>query len=213
MKQLIITILLMSIFIFSCKEKKPETVIKKDSTENMTIKKDSSFIIKKEMKTKTGKVFTVFENKPSYSISNYSVSGSGFENSKDTLQFQNKNPMVNALMADLDKNGYEEMYILTKSTGSGSFMDLLGVASDSDKTFSEINIPDISEKDIEKNEKFSGYMGHDSVYISDNKLIREFPVYKNSSTNIPAERRKIIYMLKPEGRLYKLVITGAENIK
>ncbi|MCY7363572.1 MAG: hypothetical protein LH629_16110, partial [Ignavibacteria bacterium] len=190
-----------------------ETVIKKDSTENMTIKKDSSFIIKKEMKTKTGKVFTVFENKPSYSMSNYSVSGYGFENSKDTLQFQNKNPMVNTLMTDLDKNGYEEMYILTKSTGSSSFMDLVGVASDSDKTFSEINIPDISEKDIEKNDKFGGYMGHDSVYISDNKLIREFPVYKNSSTNIPSERRKIIYMLKPEGRLYKLVITGAENIK
>lgn len=212
----IITILLLAspLLISSCVEKKPETVVKKDSSQTMTVKKDTSLVVKKEMKTNTGKVFTIYETKPSYSISNFFVSGQGFENYSDTIKFQNENPMVNALVTDLDKDGFDELYILTKATGSGSFMDIIGIASNKDKSYGEINVQEITAEDIEKNEKFAGYQGHDSVYISDNVLVREFPVYKAGDSNADPTggRRKITYALKPGEASYQLVITGEEAV-
>jgi PBP1b-binding outer membrane lipoprotein LpoB len=216
MKKLIIAIFFSGMIIAGCSERKPETVVKKDSTEKMTIKKDTSVTVKKEMKTKTGKEFVIIETKPSYSISDYTITGVGFTNTNDTIRYSLKNPMTTAMLADLDNNGFEELYILTKATGSGSFADILGVASNNDKSFGEINVQEITDKDDEKGEMFSGYMGHDSVYISGNKLIREFPVYKSSgetNVNPTGGRRKIIYTLKPGETSYQLVISGKEDMK
>ncbi|MBK8549913.1 MAG: hypothetical protein IPL53_02190 [Ignavibacteria bacterium] len=215
MKILFIKLLLPALLLFSsCGEKKqPETVVKKDSTENMTIKNDTAVTVKKEMKTTTGKIFTIIETKPSYSVSNFIVTGAGFANSSDTIKFQNENPMTTAMLSDLDKNGFEELYILTKAAGSGSYMDIMAIASFNDKSFGEITVQEIADKDVEKGGMFEGYMGHDSIYISDNKLVREFPVYKSSdaNSNPTGGRRKIFYTLKPGEASYQLVITGKEE--
>ncbi|HMS63715.1 MAG TPA: hypothetical protein PKD83_00515 [Ignavibacteria bacterium] len=215
MRSLIFITFVISAIITSCSEKKPETVIKKDSTEIMTIKKDTTLIVKKEMKTKSGKIYTIVESKPGYSLSNFYISGSGFKNSHDTLKYPNKNPMTNAVLSDLDNNGFEEMYVFTKSTGSESFMEIIGVASLNDTSFGEIIVQEITTEDVEKNEKFNGYMGHDSVYISGKKIFREFPVYKSSSSGTDSTdgRRRIIYMLKTEDNNYQLYVTGSEEIK
>jgi len=119
------------------------------------------------------------------------------------------------MLADLDKNGFDEVYIITKATGSGSFEDILAIASNDDKTFGEINVQEMTAEDVEKNEKFAGYMGHDSIYITDSNLVREFPVYKTSdpNSNPTGSRRKIIYSLKPGKASYELVITGVESLK
>jgi len=215
MKKLLISLFLITTLNISCSDKKPETVVKKDSTEKMTVKKDTSFTIKKEITTKTGKKFVIIETKPTNSVSDYMITGTGFENSKDTIRYSLKNPMSTAMLADLDKNGFDEVYIITKATGSGIFEDILAIASFEDKTFGEINVQEITAEDMEKNEKFTGYMGHDSIYITDNTLVREFPVYKTSDANSEPTggRRKIIYVLKPGKASYELVITGAESLK
>ena len=215
MKKLTISLMIAFLFIVSCSEKKPESVLEKDSTVLMTVKKDTSLIINKELKTRSGKEFKVIESKPSYSISNYFISGEGFLNSSDTIKYMNKNPMVNTLLADLDENGYEELYILTKSTGSASFMDILGIASVNDKSFEEIIVQDISAEDVKKDEMFNGYMGYDSVYISGNSINRIFPVFKSSDTRErpTGGKRKIIYELSPTETNYQLEITGSKNIQ
>ncbi|MBP9192857.1 MAG: hypothetical protein KBF96_09935, partial [Ignavibacteria bacterium] len=87
MKNTILYITVICLFLISCNEKKPETVIKSDSVEKMTVKTDTTEIIKKELKTKTGNVFTIIESKPTYSMSNYLITGAGFENSEDTIKF------------------------------------------------------------------------------------------------------------------------------
>ena len=46
-----------------------------------------------------------------------------------------------------------------------------------------IYIPEISEKDLLPEGVFYGYMGHDSIYISDNKIHRKFPIYKDGDAN------------------------------
>ncbi len=214
MIKLISALFFTAILITGCGDRKPETVVKKDSTEKMTIKKDTAVTVRKEMKTKTGKEFVIVETKPSYSVSDYMITGVGFPNSTDTIRYSMKNPMTTAMVADLDKNGFDELYILTKATGSGSFVDILGVASVDDKTFGEIIVQEITDKDVEKNEMFSGYMGQDSVYISDNKIIREFPVYKSNDMNSKPTggSRRITYTLKP-GTQYQLVVTGRDDMK
>lgn len=215
MRKTLIALFLTITVISSCSDKKPETVVKKDSTEKVTIKKDTSVTVKKEITTKTGKQFVIIESKPASSVSDYMVTGTGFENSNDTIKFSMKNPMATTFLADLDKNGFEEVYIITQATGSGSFEDIIGIASYDDKTFGEINVPDISAEDFEKNGKFAGYLGHDSIYISDTNLIREFPVYKSNDQNSDPTggRRKVIYALKPGKASYELVITDVESLK
>lgn len=214
MKKLLVSIFMFSFLIMSCKDKQSETVVKKDSTEKMTVKRDTAVTVKKEITTGTGKKLVIIESKPSFSISDYMITGSGFENSNDTIKYSLKNPMSTALLADLDKNGFDEVYIITKSAAAGYLEDILAVASINDKTFREVNVQQFTAKDAEKNGKFSGYLGHDSIYISDKKIIREFPVYESSNANIaPVGRRKIIYSLIPGQNSYDLVITGAENMK
>lgn len=215
MKIFFIPLFFITALLISCNEKKPETVVKKDSIEKMTIKRDTTFTVKKEITTKTGKKFVVIESKPSSSVSDYMITGTGFENSNDTIKYSLNNPMSTVLPADLDKNGFDEIYIVTKSTGSGSFQDILAIASYDDKTFVEINVQQITAEDMETNGKFGGYMGHDSIYITDNKLVREFPVYKTSDANSEPTggRKKIIYVLKPGKASYELVITDVENMK
>jgi len=215
MKKLFAPLLLATSLVISCSDRKPETVVKKDSVEKMTVKKDTAVTIKKELTTKTGKMFVIIETKPTISVSDYMITGNGFKNSKDTIKYPLNNPMSTALLADLDKNGFDEVYIITKATGSGSFEDVLAIASYNDSTFGEIDVQKMTAEDVEKNEKFAGYMGHDSIYITDNKLVREFPVYKTSDANSSPTggRRKILYALKPGKASYELVITDVESLK
>lgn len=215
MKNLLITTLMICLIFVSCNEKKPETLIKKDSAESMTIKTDTAETIKKELKTATGKVFTIIETKPAYSLSNYMITGEGFENSNDTLKFVNKNPMTATLLSDLNGDGFEELYIITKATGDERFLDILAFTSRKDNTFNEIFVEPIISEDVREGNMFDGYMGHDSIYIDGINLIREFPVYETSTYEEDKNqmRRKIIYSLDPVGDQYKLWISGFKNIK
>lgn len=215
MKSLFISLVLTGLFLSACSEKKPETVVKKDSTEKMTIKKDTTLKIKKELKTKSGKTYTIHESKPAFTVSDYMISGTGFMNSSDTIKYSQKDPMTTAMLADLDKNGFEELYIITKTGDTEYFMNILGVASPDDKIFGEIVVQEITAADVEKNQKFAGYKGMDSIYFTGSNIIREFPVFKGGDKigDPTGGRRKIIYTLKPAGDSYELVITGSEEVK
>ena len=79
--------------------------------------------------------------------------------------FKDKDPVSNVLLADLDDNGFDEIYIITTSAGSGSCGNVLGFASNKDKSLSMIHFPEIQESDP----NFKGYMGHDAFTIEDRK--------------------------------------------
>lgn len=210
---LISLVVIMSGFV-SCSNKQPETVIKKDSIEKMTIKNDTAVTVRKEITTGNGNQLIIIESKPSISVSNYMITGTGFKNSFDTINFPFKNPMSATLLADLDKNGFDELYIITKASGSQTFVDMFAVATNPDNSFNEIKIEQISTEDVNKNGKFYGYMGFDSIYISDNKIIREFPVYKSSNfeSDETKEMRRVFYQLKPYDKFNELVISDFENV-
>ena len=136
-------------------------------------------VISREYVTRSGKSLLIEERHPvGQSLSDISIISSGFEHNLSEV-LKDRNPIKSVHVADLDNNGFDEFYIITISSGSGSYGNVIGFASNRDKSLSMIYVPEILEGD----ESFTGYMGHDTYSIANNKLIRSFPVYQPSDTN------------------------------
>ena len=74
----------------------------------------------KEYRTKTGKTIIISETHPvGRSLSTIRISTKGFEHNYAEV-FENKDPISNVFIADLDGNGFDEIYVITRSVGSGS---------------------------------------------------------------------------------------------
>jgi hypothetical protein len=143
------------------------------------------------------------------------VIGNGFESSKDTLSFKDGNPFERALVTDLNGDGFDELLLLTRAAGSGSYGGILGIASNKDKSYSAISVQEIAEADMQPGKMFDGYMGHDSIFVEKDMLVRMFPVYKPTDTNNSPTggKRKVIYKLTPGEASFLLKVTGKEDLK
>ena len=148
----------------------------------------------KVLKTKTGKIITVEETHPlGASLSNVRISTKGFK--KDTLfKMVEIDPVADIKITDLDKDGFEEIYIFSSSAGSGSSGTANIFASKKDETLIPVSFPQPTEQDFKKGKAFEGYMGHDSYAFSGNYLVQSFPVYgKNDPNSSPSKGRANIY--------------------
>ena len=166
--------------------------------------------VSKEYRTRTGKTIIISETHPvGRSLSTIRISTKGFEHNYAEV-FENKDPISNVFIADLDGNGFDEIYIITTSVGSGSYGTVLGFASNRDKSLSMINFPEIQEGD----ENFEGYMGHDTFKIEDQKLARIFPIYDQGDTNRNPSggTRKLFYGLYPGEAMWQLKVDKSENL-
>ena len=135
--------------------------------------------IAREYLTRSGKSLLIEEHHPvGQSLSDIAVTSTGFAHNLSEV-LKDQNPIKAVHVADLDANGFDEFYIVTVSSGSGSYGGVIGLASNRDKSLSMISLPEIQEGD----ELFTGYMGHDDFSIADNKLVRTFPIYRLSDTN------------------------------
>ena len=144
---------------------------------------------KKEYKTNTGKIFSITEKHPyGQSLSTIEIESSGFEYNLDE-SIEDSDPIKEIFIDDLDDNGFDELYIITVSSGSGSYGNVLAFASNRDLSLSRINFPNIQEGD----KLFNGYMGHDSFSIINKRLHRVFPLY------LPADKQNA-----PTGGMRKL---------
>ncbi len=160
--------------------------------------------IPKEYKTSTGKTFNVTEKHPNgQSLSTIEIRSSGFDYNLDET-IEDTDPIKEVIIADLDNNGFDELYIITVSSGSGSYGNVLAFASNRDKSLSMINFPEFQEGD----KFFEGYMGHDSFSITDQKFLRVFPVYLPADTqnNPTGGMRTLTYGLYPGEAVWQLQI-------
>lgn len=87
--------------------------------------------------------------------------------------------IAGAEVADLDANGYPEIYIYVSSAGSGSYGSLIAYASNRNLSFSEIYLPPLSDEP----ELAEGYLGHDEFAVGEGALLRRFPVYREGDSN------------------------------
>lgn len=163
-----------------------------------------------EYKMKNGRTVIITETHPNgQSLSNIEIKSLDFKyNLSETIH--NIDPIKEIIISDLDGNGFDEIYIITVSSGSGSYGNVLAFSSNKDQSLSMINFPD-----IQKNDKhFDGYMGHDTFIIADQKLTRVFPIYLESdSNNSPTGgKREITYGLYPGEAMWQLKIKKVEQV-
>lgn len=160
-------------------------------------------------RTKTGKTIFVSETQSvGRSLTTIKISTNGFEHNFQE-EYKDRDPVSDVFIADLDDNGFDEMYIITTSAGSGSYGSVLGFASNRDKSLSMIYVPEIQDGD----KNFEGYMGHDTFKIEDQKLVRRFPIYNEGDTNAnpTGGRRTLVYGLVPGEAMWQLKIEQSEK--
>jgi hypothetical protein len=166
--------------------------------------------VSKEYRTRTGKTIIISETHPvGRSLSTIEISTKGFEyNCAET--YEDRDPISDVFVADLDGNGFDEIYIIPTSAGSGSYGTVLGLASNKDKSLSMIHFPEIREGD----EHFEGYMGHDTFKIEGQKLVRIFPICNKGdiNENPTGGRRKLVYGLVPGETKWQLRVEKSKNL-
>ncbi len=190
------------LLIFSCSQQKSEE--KNKSEEKLPLQesekgKDVQSAITttntREIVTQSGKTIIVEETHPKgMSVSDIAVYFKG--DSSNALKVFEKDPVSKVIKADLDGNGFDEVYVVTTAAGSGSYGNIHGFASNKDKSFSMIYLPEVSKTDLEKGGQFEGYEGHDLFEINGKQLIRSYPSGKQTRT--------IIYQLQPSETGYTL---------
>jgi len=127
------------------------------------------------------------------SLRQLSIIPSGLSGVNDSIHQEIDGEVVDAEVADLNQDGFPEIYIYIASSGSGSYGSLVAYSSNGNKSMTAIYLPELT--DDKKNS--IGYMGHDMFFIIDNKLSRRFPIYKDEDSNVHASggMRQLSYAL------------------
>jgi hypothetical protein len=165
--------------------------------------------IKSEIYTlKSGKSFTIFQEPESEYLYDVRIVGNGFLEKTDTILFDEIEKVDTVVIADLDNDGFEELYIFTRGFEPGDYDHVFGVMSAEDKSYDEIIFPSIKPEDITMGSMFEGYNGKDVYKIKDNVLERTFPVHKQGDTyeNPELGYRTIYYTIEKTsyGNFYKI---------
>ena len=109
-----------------------------------------------------------------------------------------------AEVADIDGNGWPEVYVFARSAGSGSYGSLVAYAVNNGRSATPIYLPPLDQNP----EVLPGYMGHDRFSVEENRLLRRFPLYLNSDANAAPSggTRALHYRLEPGESGWILVI-------
>ena len=176
------SILMLSLFFLmlisvSCASNSSNTLQEQESIDPAQ-KSNSTTVLRKEYLTKSGKTFLILQDTSlGASVSKVQIILRGFSDLEYRINLGAIDPVQDVLQSDLDGNGYEELFIITQSAGSGSYGTLYGFVSIEDTMVSRIEfIPSSAKSDY-------NYMGHDAFSIEDNYLIHTFPLYKESDAN------------------------------
>jgi hypothetical protein len=179
-------------------------IVESNGQDIPTEAKDNPSNARRELQTKTGKTIIVSETHPiGRSLSTIAINTKNFEHVFKAV-YEDQDPISDIFLADLDANGFDELYIITTSTGSGSYGKIIGFASNKDKSLSMIHFPAIEKGD----RNFKGYMGHDTFKLEDQKLVRLFPVYNDGDANLnpTGGTRKLTYDLLPGEAMWQLKV-------
>jgi hypothetical protein len=101
--------------------------------------------------------------------------------------------VTGAEIADLNADGWPEIYVYISSAGSGSYGTVVGYAVNRGKSVTPITLPELSDDPVAS----AGYQGHDEFALVEGALARRFPVYRSGDTNASPSggRRQLHYRL------------------
>ncbi len=138
------------------------------------------------------------------STRNLTIVPTGFKGTVDKIAMT-CDPITNAEIEDLDKDGFPELLIYTQSAGSGSYGNVIGYSPNKGLSLSQIYFPELDKA----SPTMKGYMGHDEFAIVESTLVRRFKTYEGNDTNAKptGKMRQIEYKLK-EGEASKKFVMG-----
>jgi len=113
------------------------------------------------------------------SIGTVTITPSGLEIDNAPITRETDGPVELAEVGDLNVDGSPEIYVYTRSAGSGSYGGLIAYSANAKKSLSEIYLPPITDHPTAS----EGFMGHDEFRVVENTLVRRFPVYREGDTN------------------------------
>jgi hypothetical protein len=117
--------------------------------------------------------------------------------------------VIGAEVADLDGNGTPEIYVFVQSAGSGSYGTVVGHAVNRGSSITPIVMPELTD-DARAS---SGYMGRDRFSIAGDRLVRQFPVYRDGDSNAAPSggTRQLHYRLVPREASWALQLVAEET--
>ena len=100
--------------------------------------------------------------------------------------------IVDAWDMDMDSDGNPELYIQAEGEGEGSYLNMYVYEYGENGSNQRIRFPGLSSS------AKKGYKGNDSVYVKEDKLMREFPVFTSEDSTATASggKRKLEYSLR-----------------
>lgn len=90
------------------------------------------------------------------SLSKLTIKPSGLKGENSVITQEVDGTVTGAEVADLDANGFPEIYVYITSAGSGSYSSLVAYASNKNKSLTEIHLPPVADNPAAS----KGYMGH-----------------------------------------------------
>lgn len=153
-----------------------------------------------ELRTATGKTWRVHQVPMlDSSLVSVVVDAVGFSNDSISIDFGEIDPVVGITTEDLDKDGYQELYIVTQSTGPEAYGTLYGVYSEMDTSVTVITYEGPNPYLSKEGEPFAGYQGQDQFVFDKGKLTNTFMALKAGSDSESASRTIAYGLVKTPG--------------
>ncbi len=152
--------------------------VEDDGTDSIVYSFPVGAPLTKEFTTLTGKTWIVRQTMLSdSSLVNVSVQVRGFSGDSIAIEFGEVDPVIAIYQADLDKDGFEELYLVTRSTGPEAYGTVFGLCSNQDESVSMISFEGATPYNTKAGEPYGGYQGKDAFLIENGVLINTFPAY------------------------------------
>lgn len=128
------------------------------------------------------------------SINQLKITPKGLSAGDTTAEVEIDGSVTGAEIADLDADGFPEIYVYVTSAGSGSYGSLVAYAVNNGKSMTPIYLPPLEEDAANA----AGYMGHDEFAVLEGVLGRRFPLYATGDENSDptGKTRQLQYNLK-----------------
>jgi hypothetical protein len=134
---------------------------------------------------------------------------SGAVHNVRNIEQQIDGSVIGAEVADLDGNGTPEIYVFVQFAGSGSYGAVVGYAINTGATTSPIAIPELTDDP----KASAGYMGRDRFSMTRDRLVRQFPIYREGDSNAAPSggTRQVQYRLVRRDATWALQLVAEET--
>lgn len=149
-----------------------------------------------ELKTATGKTYVVRQTPMlDSSLANIQVDAIGFGADTLTFDFGEVDPLVALQTEDLDRDGFQELYVVTQSVGPEKYGTILGLYSAQDSSVLVISFEGASPYTLKEGEPYAGYRGHDLFRFEKGVLTNKFPLDDPDADKPAGDYRTVRYEL------------------